>query len=440
MSDPLVSRSRTKSQMTSVYMMDLWCQIPFYDAYLCNALEAEGVPCVLGSTRFHLEPDYFRRRGVRIDSGLANFASGLNIRNPRVRRTLRFLEFCVNIVALAFRFLFSRPDIIHVQWIPLVDEGFPFEWWFLKLAKRLGSKLVYTVHNVLPHDPEKNYRETFSKSYSLMDALVCHTRETRERVIGEFGVDPKKIWVIPHGPLFHDYEHISKEEAKGRIGISPEQCVVLYQGLVRPYKGIDFLLDAWKQIQVSHPNATLVIAGRGEARHMEMVRAKVDELGVQSSVRLDLRYITSEELPVYYQACDIAVYLHREITQSGALMTGIAFGKPIVATALTGFREALEGYNGALCVEYGDVEALVQLLGGLVGDPEKRRLLVNNSANDEAQAFWRTIAQKTRKCYEAVLGNHEASAADATPNLTDLDRSHENLHDYETRTGLINGS
>src|SRR6476620_11347564 len=129
---------------------------------------------------------------------------------------------------------------------------------------------------------------------------------------------------------------------------------------------------------------------------MEFVKARVATDGVQGSVQLDLRYITSQELPIYYQAADIAIYPHREITQSGALMTGIAFGKPIVATALTGFREALEGYDGALSVEYGDVEALVQLLGGLVGDPEKRRRLVNNSARDEAQAFWKAIAQDTR--------------------------------------------
>ncbi len=411
-------------------MMDLWCQIPFYDAYLCNALAAEGVACVLGSTSFHLEPDYFSRRRVTVDSALTNFASGLDIKHPRIRRALRFLEFCVNLFVLALRLLFVRPDIVHVQWIPLVDQGVPFEWWFLKLAKRRGAKLVYTVHNVLPHDPKKNYRDTFSKSYRLMDALVCHTRETRERLIGEFGVDPKKIWVIPHGPLFYDYKFLPKEEAKRRIGFSPEQCVVLYQGLVRPYKGIDFLLDAWKQIQARHPSARLVIAGRGEASHMEMVRAKVDELGVQSSVKLDLRYITSEELPVYYQACDIAVYLHREITQSGALMTGIAFGKPMVATKLTGFREALQGYDGALCVEYGDVEGLVQLLGGLVGDPERRELLVNHSAREEAQAFWTSIAQKTRECYEAVLGNQEGGA-DRTPDFKAPDQFREESRECE---------
>jgi glycosyltransferase involved in cell wall biosynthesis len=390
--------------MPDIYMMDLWCQIPFYDAYLCNALRREGVACVLGATSFHLEPDYFRRHGLKNDPGLGSFASRLKIRNPRIRRSLRFLEFCGNVTALGLRFLLRRPDIIHVQWVPLVDRGISVELWLLKLAKKRGSKLVYTVHNLLPHDPGKDYTQTFDRVYGLMDGLVCHTRETRDRLIEEFGVDPRKLWVIPHGPLFYDYQPVEKQEAKRRLGFSPEHCVVLYQGLVRRYKGLDFLLDAWHQVREQQPQAQLVIAGRGEEADMEMVRAKVEALGLQSTVRLDLRYITSEELPLYYQAADIAVYPHREITQSGALMTGIAFRKPIIATNLTGFREALEGYANAVCVEYGDVKTLSERLQqGIVHLPEAEALACGSSTSDSLTA-WKIIARQTRRCYEDVLG------------------------------------
>lgn len=397
--------------MPNIYMMDLWCQIPFYNAYLCNALKTEGVGCVLGSTSFHLEPDYFLRRGLKNDPGLSSLVSHLDIVNPKVRRTLRFLEFCVNIAALAFRFLFVRPDIIHVQWVPLVEEGVPIELWFLKLAKRRGIKLVYTVHNLLPHDSESSLKETFARVYKLMDALICHTRETRNRLIQEFGLDGEKIWVIPHGPLFYDYKPIRKQEAKRRIGLSAEHSVVLYQGLLRPYKGVDFLLDAWKNVQSNQPSARLVIAGRGEDRHMEVVRAKVDELGIRSSVRLDLRYITSEELPIYYQAADIAVYPHREITQSGALMTGIAFGTPIVATSLPGFRETLEAYGGAVCVEHGDVDGLSQLLSRLIGNSRERGRLASTSTSQDSAMCWKIIAQQTRDCYEEILRSTDHNAS-----------------------------
>jgi glycosyltransferase involved in cell wall biosynthesis len=389
--------------MPNIYMMDLWCQIPFYDAYLCDALTREGSKCVLGSTSFHLEPDYFKRRGLKNDPGLGSFASRLNIKNPKIRRALRFLEFCGNTTALALRFLFRRPDIIHVQWVPLIDRGISVELWLLKLAKRRGAKLVYTVHNLLPHDPKKDYQKEFDRVYGFMDALICHTRETKDRLIEEFGVDGRKLWVIPHGPLFYDHEPIEKNEAKRRLGISPEHRMVLYQGLVRRYKGLDFLLDAWSELHQKEPNARLLIAGRGEAGDMEMVKAKVEALGLQSSVRLDLRYITSEELPIYYQAADIAVYPHREITQSGALMTGIAFRKPIIATNLTGFREALEGYAGAVIVEYGEVKRLSKALEELIGNLPEAESLASGSSIPDSETAWKIIAQQTRSCYDEVL-------------------------------------
>ena len=413
--------------MPNIYMMDLWCQIPFYDAYLCMALRREGLPCVLGATSFHLEPDYFRRHGLKNDPGLGSFASRLNIKNPKIRRTLRFLEFCGNITTLALRFLFRRPDIIHVQWVPLVDRGISVELWLLKLAKRRGTKLVYTVHNLLPHDPEKDYTKAFDRVYGLMDALVCHTRETRDRLIEEFGVDPRKLWVIPHGPLFYDYEPVEKQEAKRRLGYSPEHTVVLYQGLVRQYKGLDFLLEAWNQMRGQEPNARLLIAGRGEDRDMETVKGKVEALGLQSSVRLDLRYITSEELPIYYQAADIAVYPHREITQSGALMTGIAFRKPIIATNLTGFREALQGYANAVCVEYGDVQGLSERLAELIGNLPEGEASASSSLAQDSATSWKIIAQQTRSCYEEVL----RTTHDAYYDHVAEEESHERSGDLE---------
>ncbi len=390
--------------MNNVYLLDLWCQVPFYDAYLCQALRSEGIRCALGSISFHLEPDYFRRCGLKNDPGLCDVVARLKLTNPKVRRVLKLLEFCGNVTGLASRFILRKPNIIHVQYLPLIEQGIPVELGLLKLAKKRGIKLVYTVHNVLPHDSKLNLREMFSKVYGLMDALICHTRESKDRLIKEFGLEAQKIWVVPHGPLFYDCEHIGNQAAKRYLGLSTGECIVMYQGFVRPYKGLEFLLEAWKGAHASHSNARLVIAGTGEKTYLEVIRAKVEALDIQSSVRLDLRYITTEDLPIYYRACDIAVYPHREITQSGALMTGIAFRKPIIATDLPGFREALQDYDSAVLVEYGDVKGLSQALAMLTANPPSPANLDGSSAMQSYQASWTVIAQQTRACYEAVLG------------------------------------
>ena len=389
------------TNMTNVYMMDLWCQVPFYNAYLCQALQREGVACSLGSTRFHLEPDYFRQRGLKTDPGLCSVVSILKVGSTRVRRALKFLEFCGNLSSLTARFLANPPNIIHVQWIPLVDQGVPLELYFLRLAKQKGIKLTYTVHNVLPHDVEISLKGTFVEVYQLMDALICHTQDARDRLIHEFGLAPDKISVIPHGPLFYDSAAVAPKEAKRQLGFSEEDCVVLHQGNVRPYKGLGFLLESWKNVQACRPNARLLVVGTGEKCLLKNIEQQVDALDLRSSVRLDFRYVPSRELPLYYHAADIAVYPYREITQSGALMTGIAFGKPIIATSLPGLREALNGHG--LLVPYGDVQELAMHLNRLIQDPQARAKAANKPSIVDCQNSWSTIAKQTRECYDRVL-------------------------------------
>ena len=377
--------------------------VPFYDAYLCEALRSEGISCVLGSISFHLEPDFFRRRSLRTEPGCCDLVSRLRIRTPVIRQALKLVEFLLNLLTLTIRLTISPPDIIHIQWLPLAERGVPIELWFLRVAKRLGVKIVYTVHNVLPHDSGKSYRQRFNRIYEMMDALVCHTRDARKRLISDFQVDENKIWVIPHGPLFHDSAIAEAQEAKCRLGLATDSRIVLCQGNVKRYKGIEFLLQAWKMVHSRQPHALLLIAGSGEKQYLDCITKMALDPGLGSSVRLVLHYIPSEQIPLYYQACDVAVYTHREITQSGALLTGVAFSKPIVATSLPGFLEALDTYPEAFTVDYGNAEGLAEALTAAlqIGQPTVRA----NSAYAlrDPKVSWQKIARETRYCYNALL-------------------------------------
>src|SRR5260370_16150940 len=120
-----------------------------------------------------------------------------------MRGVLMRVEGWMNMGALVVRFAFSKPDILPIQGIPMVRK-LPFEVWFLILVKKLGIKLVYTVHNVLPHDTGKRFVLAFRRVYKEMDALICHTDAAKRPIIREFSVDPERICVMPHGPLLHD--------------------------------------------------------------------------------------------------------------------------------------------------------------------------------------------------------------------------------------------
>jgi glycosyltransferase involved in cell wall biosynthesis len=398
-------RGEAGARRLKVFVMDLWCYVPYYDGYLCKSLQNENVDVTVGAISYHRDCGHFARQGLRNDPGLLDIVARLNIRNPHVRRILKFIEFFINSAALAIRFAVAPPDILHVQYIPLIEQGFPFEFWFMEYAKKLGIKLVYTVHNALPLDVSGNLTETYQRVYRLPDALICHNQSTRTRLVEEFGVEPERILLIHHGPMFHDTQGWTKEEARARLGYPPDQCIVLWQGIVMPYKGLDFLLDAWHKVRSRGSNCRLVIAGTGEQRWLRGIEEKIRALGIQDSVDANLRFLTVEEVALHYHAADMVVYPYKEISTSGALMTGISFRKALVATNLPSFAELLRDGENAALVQYGDVEGLAATLERLIQDPAERdRLAAGLGELGALRDPWAPIARETRNCYESLLG------------------------------------
>lgn len=391
----------------TVFMMDLWCYTWHYDRYLCEGLTAENIKVTLGSVCPYQDPTYFARNGLRNDPGPLDLVAKLGISNDSVRRVLMLVESSINMAALLARFAVSKPDIVHVQWTPLVRK-LPFEIWFLKAVKKQKIKLVYTVHNVLPHDTGKKFAATFQRLYGEMDALICHTDAAKSRLVREFSVDRKRAWVIPHGPLLHDAKTRSAQTSKAELCFPQDETLVLWQGIVRPYKGLDFLLAAWSKIDARSLKARLLIVGTGESGLLKAIKEQIARLDLQESVRVDFRFVPDEELPKYYQAADVMVYPYREVTTSGALMTALAYRKPIVATNLPAFREVLRDEETALLVEYGDVDALASALGQLIRDPNKRERLASEVASSGNFNSWGRIARETRQCYASVLQDKRA--------------------------------
>lgn len=387
-------------------MLDLWCYVPYYDRYLCEALLSSSVDVRLAASSYYLDPGYFKKHRVRNRPGFLDCAARLKLPN-QVRRILMAVESCLNLLALTVWIVFAKPQVIHVQWIPLVRR-LPFDLWFFRFAQRRGMKIVYTVHNVLPHDSGERFKDTYRRLYSLVDALVCHNRQTKARLESEFSIDQKRIWVIPHGPLFHDSE-TGVEDLRARIGIGENTCLVLIQGMLKPYKGIGFLLDAWQRLRPRAGQARLLIVGTGEAEFDQEIREKVRRLEIQDSVTLDLRYVSDEELCSYYRASDILVYPYQSITGSGALMTGLCFRKPLIVTRLPAFEEVLADGKGALFVDFGDVEALARSLRELIEVPERRMHLAEESAQILSDRYsWASIAKQTKNCYLQIVDNNEA--------------------------------
>ena len=384
-------------------MMDLLATVPYYTAYLSRALEEAGANLIVGSISYYLDSKCFSSRGIKLRPGCSDMVGRFSLpKGPR--RILKLLELGLNLSALIAKFVLRPPKIVHIQFLPLLRWPAPFDLWFVYLCQKRGSRLVLTVHDLLPHDTGERHKAVFLRLYRRMDALICHSEHIKGRLGAEFGVQGEKITVIPHGPFFYDEPPLNLQEARTQLGIAAGHPIVLWQGILFPYKGLDVLLQAWQRVEAENSTAHLLVLGTGAPDLLEAVREQVRSLGLQR-VTLDLRFLSTEELTAAYRAADIVTYPYRAITTSGALATGLALGKAIVASDLPVFRESLTDGENALLVPAGNPADLAFALLRLLGDRALRLQFVArvNAMHFGAQS-WISIADKTLDVYRGVLG------------------------------------
>jgi len=381
----------------NVLVLDLTSRTPPYDRALCEALLDYGHNVELWASGCHA--DDFEGMDVPRRHGLIDLAAHISSLTARATKQAKAVEYLINLLSLTVNLWRTRPDILHIQWLPLL-EVFPFiELSFVRLCQRWGIQVVYTVHDVLPLDGGKEHYGTFCRVYHTADRLICHTKTARQRLIDEFGVDPSSTWLIPHGPLLQGAADYSRDEARLLQSLPSERPIVLLFGVLRPYKGVDILIDAWEQVEQAIPEAFLIIAGGGQEDYLEKIEEHIDTADT-SNIRTRLRYLPENELIQLIASADLLVYPYRRITQSGALLAGMSAGQAIVATQVGGLKETLHDGKTARLVEPNDSKELANAIIRLLRNPDERGQLGTAAKTVIDQKYsWEAIAQKTTQCY-----------------------------------------
>ncbi len=367
-----------------VHVVDPSAFTPPYDHALCAALAAEGADVELFTSRFAYGPvasadGYARRESF--------YRTAARVHDPRARRAMKLAEHVPDM--LRYRRAARAADVVHFQWLTVQHLD----------GRLLPAKhpRVLTAHDVLPREPRPGQRAAQRRLYDRFDAVIVHSEHGRARLIDELGIDAARVHVIAHGA----FEHLAAEPPGAADRPPPfdtDKPVVLCFGLMRPYKGIDVLLEAWRGIE----DAELWVAG--------MPRMDISALRASAppGVRFVGRFIGDDELPAYFRRADLVVLPYREIDQSGVLFTALAFGKPLLLSDVGGFPE-VAATGAARMFPAGDAAALHRELRALLGDPAALDALAARSrAAVEGPYSWRSIARRTLALYDALLaeGRH----------------------------------
>jgi glycosyltransferase involved in cell wall biosynthesis len=392
------------------FVVDLKCGAPYYLGELCSSLSKKGYPVRGVSPPFSLDPDYFEIMSPTATVGVMDLSSRIHLRPGRIRRLFVGFEYLWNLAAFTVRWLLRPPSFVHFQWLPLLRRSTIGSWIELSILRILRLRrirIIQTVHNVLPHDTGDRHRAVFSKAYGLADSLIVHCEYARNELVRSFRIPDERIHSIPHGPL---HTEVSRE-APWPEAVPVSAPYVLFSGQIRPYKGLVFLIDAWPTVVESTPEAKLVIvgrvAGKGSSDYAASLKQQIERK--QHSIIWMPEFVSKHELVSLHANAQVLVYPYRDITQSGALMTGLSFGKPVAATKVGGIVEVVRDGEQGFLVEYGDVGALAGSLNRLLNDAEMRsRMGRANSYRSQTDFSWDRIADLTISCYEAVTESETA--------------------------------
>ena len=354
---------------------------PPYDHALCAALARLGADVRLQTSRFAYGPvappagyercERFYRRGV----------GGAGSARSRRRFAAKLAQHVPDM--LAYRRAAAAADVVHFQWLTVQ----PLDVHLLPRSR----PLVLTAHDVLPREPRRGQLDAQRRLYERVDAVVVHSEHGRARLVERLGIDPAKVHVIAHGAFEH-LAHIPDERPLPPTLAEVRGPVVLCFGLMRPYKGIDVLLEAWREVQ----GAELWIVG--------MPRMDIEALRASAppSVRWVARFVADEEIAAYFRRADLVVLPYREIDQSGVLFTALAFGSPLLLSAVGGFPE-LAAHGAAALAPPGDAAALASELRRLLADRTAReRLAAGARAAAGGPYAWDAIAREHLDLYGSL--------------------------------------
>jgi glycosyltransferase involved in cell wall biosynthesis len=358
---------------------------PPYDHALSAALARAGADVRLVTSRFAYG-SVPAAAGYTVSESFYRHAVGAP--GSRLRQGSKLAEHIPDM--LRYRRTARARDVVHFQWLDLQ---------YLDWALLPDRPLVLTAHDLLPREPRPGQAAAQRRLYDRVDAIVVHSDYGRRQLVDVLGLPAEKVHVIRHGA----FAHLARlpagslpPEFDQAPSAQPARPVVLFFGLLRPYKGVDTLLEAWRGID---RDAELWIVGRPRMP-IEPLRA-----AAPASVRFVPRFVEDDELPAWFARADMIVLPYKQterFDQSGVLATALAFGKPIVLSDIGGFGEVAATGAGVL-VPPDDPRALRAALRRLIDDPDQRARLSAAAAAAAAGPYsWDEAARQTLALYRAL--------------------------------------
>jgi glycosyltransferase involved in cell wall biosynthesis len=272
---------------------------------------------------------------------------------------------------------------------------------FLRAARLLGYKLIWTAHNVLPHTPVTVNDVAVRKLLVRCCSRIIVPSTSTIADLAAHGITAVSCVVIPHGSYIGVYPNtVSVQQARRTLNIPAHARVIGFFGAIHPYKNIPELVRAFVELAARDAELYMVLAGKcSDARVDSMVAEANATCG--NRLRLQAEYIPDSGVQLYLNAADVMVFPFSRVTTSGSILLASSFGKPVVAPRI-GVLQDMPDTIGVLYDPTAKV-ALAAHIGQVLDDPATARHMGAASYKYAAALSWETIAAQTGQVYAGAV-------------------------------------
>jgi len=273
--------------------------------------------------------------------------------------------------------------VIIPWWVPVWGVHFFVVAW---VVRSYGMRVLFWCHNIAPHEAGLADRHLTYLALNQGHVYVVHS--PRDELLLREMFSQRLIYRTPL-PILDVFasERISKDEARRHLGLDGAKPVALFFGFVRPYKGLNYLIEALAQVRL-RLDVHLLVAGEfweSKEKYLSQIRC----LGLDQAITLVDKYIPNEEVPIYFAAADLVVLPYLETSQSAVVQLARGFGKPVVASRIAGMMDSLPDADERLLVPPRNVEALAQAILEFFQHPKQSSTYLDD--HGRVSASWQSM-------------------------------------------------
>ena len=306
-------------------------------------------------------------------------------------RAIKFISYLYSLLAILIYIIVKKPRVVHIQWfkMPLIDIP------FCKALKKIGVVIIYTVHNVLPHDSGKTKVKLYKKIYGYATNLIVHTHRTKEELVEEFKISPNKINVVPHGILRTEYNY-KKSNTLSHLR-NKDKIVFSLLGTQSKYKGYELVFELWSKEKLLRDNKNIVLLVMGKNKNLDFTLLD----GIENVILIP-RYISDQEFQEALKITSILLMPYQKISQSGLLMTAIGENIPFLVSSVGELEEPLNIANVGWSMGEPNYENLKKSIFKILKNKKQISMVKNNIVGwlkVEENYSWDRAGKLTSKLY-----------------------------------------